>query len=216
MHVSAHRDRERTAEGLGPLHRHPPARDERQLGEVAKKPGVAVGDPPDRRLLTGLERIERAELRSVDVQGRIRNRVAVRVVRREAERLVDPRLELLGQDVLEPVGFRVHGVYSYPERLGEVLLEEAMVADDLERDLLPALGELDATVRRMIRESEDGELLQHRGRRRRSDRHALRDRRRGRPLAAYLKLVDLLQVVLDRLAQRGLRHVPILVRLRSC
>ena len=32
----------------------------------------------------------------------------MRIVRREAERLVDSRLELLGDRVLEPIGFGVH------------------------------------------------------------------------------------------------------------
>ena len=41
---------------------------------------------------------------------RVGDRVPVRVVRREAERLVDPRLELLGDRVLEPVGLVVHVV----------------------------------------------------------------------------------------------------------
>ena len=48
---------------------------------------------------------------------RVRNRVAVRVVRREPERLVDPRLELLGERVLQPVGLVVHLVDVDPERL---------------------------------------------------------------------------------------------------
>ena len=38
---------------------------------------------------------------------RVRDRVAVRIVRREAERAVDPRLELLRDHVLEPVGLVV-------------------------------------------------------------------------------------------------------------
>ena len=48
---------------------------------------------------------------------RVRDRVAVRVVRREAELLVDPRLELLREDVLEPVGLVVHLVDVDAERL---------------------------------------------------------------------------------------------------
>ena len=67
---------------------------------------------------------------------RVRDRVAVRVVRREAERLVDPRLELLRDRVLEPVGLVVHVVDVDPERLREVELEQPVVADHLERDPL--------------------------------------------------------------------------------
>ena len=54
---------------------------------------------------------------------RVRDRFAVRVVCGEAERLVDPRLELLGEGVLEPVCLLVDIVDGDPERLGEVELE---------------------------------------------------------------------------------------------
>ena len=60
----------------------------------------------------------------------------MRVVRREAERPVDPRLELLRDDVLEPVGLVVDVVDVQAERLREVQLEQAVVADHLERDAL--------------------------------------------------------------------------------
>src|SRR5262245_27379873 len=54
----------------------------------------------------------------------VRDRVAVRVVRREAERLVDPGLELLRQRVLEAVGLVVHLVHVDPECPREIQLEE--------------------------------------------------------------------------------------------
>ena len=57
------------------------------------------------------------------------------VVRRIAERFVDSRLDLLGERVLEAVGFGVDGVDPEPERLGQVLLEQAVVPDQLDRDL---------------------------------------------------------------------------------
>ena len=61
-------------------------------------------------------------LRPLEV--RIRDRIAVRVVRREAERTVDAGLELLGDDVLEAVGFVVDVVDVHAERLGEIQLEQ--------------------------------------------------------------------------------------------
>ena len=73
-------------------------------------------------------------LRPLEV--RVRDRVAVRIVGREAERPVDPRLELLRERVLEPVGLVVDVVDADPERLGEVELEQPVVADHLERHLL--------------------------------------------------------------------------------
>src|SRR5439155_13631884 len=91
---SSDRDSERAAERLRTAHRHPPARNEGELGEVAQEGRVAVGNPLDGCLLARGESIERAQLRAVDLQARVRDRVTVGVVRRIAELLVDPRLEL--------------------------------------------------------------------------------------------------------------------------
>ena len=93
-------------------------------------------------------------LRAVDAQLGIRDRIAVRVVRRISERVVDPRLELLGQRVLEAVGLGVHLVEAEAERLREVLLEQPVVPDHLERDPLAGRRQLDAAVRRVLRETQ--------------------------------------------------------------
>ena len=58
----------------------------------------------------------------------------MRVVRRVAELGGDQRLELLGEDVLEHLGLVVHAIPRHPERLGQVELEQPVVADHLERD----------------------------------------------------------------------------------
>src|SRR5690242_14620345 len=89
---------------------------------------------------------------------RVRDRVAVRVVRREAERLVDARLELLRDRVLEPVGLVVDVSEVEAERLREVELEQPVMTDHLERDALAGRRQTDALVRRVLRESERGEL----------------------------------------------------------
>src|SRR5436305_13397111 len=57
----------------------------------------------------------------------VRNRIAVRIVGREAEGLVDPFFELLGDRVLEPVGFGVDVVDGEPERLGQIELQQPVV-----------------------------------------------------------------------------------------
>ena len=62
----------------------------------------------------------------------IGDRVAVWIVRREAELRVDLRLELLGERVLETVGLGVHLVERHPQPVGEVALEQAVVAEHLE------------------------------------------------------------------------------------
>ena len=138
---------------------------------------------------------------AVEAKLSIRDRIAVRVVCRVAERAVDPRFELLGQRMLEPVGLGVHLVEAEPERLGEVELEEPVVADHLERDALAGRRQLDSVVRRVLGEPERGEAFHHRGHRRRADAHALRDGRRRRALALEPELVDLLHVVLHRVGQ---------------
>ena len=45
--------------------------------------------------------------------------------------------------MLEPVGFGVHLVQAEAERLGQILLEQAVVADHLERD--PLAGRVSST-----------------------------------------------------------------------
>jgi len=91
----------------------------------------------------------------------------VRVVRREAERTVDARLELLRDHVLEPVGLVVHVVDVEPEGLGEVELDQAVVADHLERDLLARRRQPGAAVGLVLDQPERSELLDHRRRGRR-------------------------------------------------
>jgi hypothetical protein len=126
----------------------------------------------------------------------------VRIVRRIAERLVDPRLELLGEHVLEPVGLVVDLVDVDPERLREVELEQAVVSDHLERHLLAVRRQGDAAVGRVLDETECRELLHHRARRRGRDAHLARERRRRDAVVRDPELVDLAQVVLDRVAER--------------
>ena len=68
----------------------------------------------------------------------------MRVDRRVAELGGDELLELLGEDVLEHLGLRVHAVPRQAELLGEEELEQAVVAQHLQRELLAGVVELDA------------------------------------------------------------------------
>jgi hypothetical protein len=108
--------------------------------------------------------------------------------------------------VLEPLGLVVHGVDVEPESARKVELEQPMVADHLDRDLLARRREADAAVRRVLHELERRELLDHRAGRRRRDFLLARERRHGHPPALRLEVVQLLQVVLDRVAQGRLCH----------
>jgi hypothetical protein len=85
----------------------------------------------------------------------------MRIVRRVAERAVDPLLQLLREDVLEPVGLVVNVVHVKAEGLGEIELEQTVVADHLHGDTLTGGGQADAFVGRVIDELEGGELLHH-------------------------------------------------------
>jgi 1,4-dihydroxy-6-naphthoate synthase len=134
------------------------------------------------------------------------NRVAVRVVRRKAERPVDPRFELLRDHVLEAVGLVVDRVDVQPERLGEVELEQAVMADHLERDSLAVGCQTGAPVPLVLEELQRGELLDHCRRRRGRHRLILCDRTDRHTPVLGLELVDALQVVLDRLGETGLAH----------
>ena len=79
----------------------------------------------------------------------------------------DERLELLGEDVLEDLGLGVDAIPRHVERLGEVELEQAVVADDLERHALAVGGQLDALVGHVVDEAELAQALAHPRRRRR-------------------------------------------------
>jgi len=80
------------------------------------------------------------------LQVRVRDRVSVRVVRREPERLVDPLFQLLRDHVLETLRLAVDLVDVDAERLREIQLEQAVVADDLERHSLACIRQRDASI----------------------------------------------------------------------
>jgi hypothetical protein len=66
--------------------------------------------------------------------------------------------------VLEPVGLIVHVVDVEAERLGEVELEQSVVADHLDGDALAGAREPCAAVRLVLEQAERSELLHHRRR----------------------------------------------------
>ena len=120
------------------------------LGQVAQHRRVRVRDAHEAPAVAGLEVGQAARLALVDLQPRVGDRVAVRVVRRVAELGRDPRLEVLGDDVLERLGLLVHAVPRHAELLDEVELEQAVVAQHLERHLLALGRELHAPVRDVL------------------------------------------------------------------
>src|SRR3954467_12714863 len=119
----------------------------------------------------------------------------------------DEVLELLREDVLEHLGLRVDAVPRHAEALGQVELEQAVVADDLERALGPAGGEPDALVGLVGDELQLAELAHHARRRGRRDPEALGERGgRDGARAVGRERVDRLGVVLDRRGDGRVAH----------
>ena len=116
----------------------------RRRARCRARPGSAAS--PDRsRRRARRRRARRARARPaarvgalVDLEVRGRDRVAVRVVGRVAELRRDQLRELRGDGVLEHLGLLVDAVPRHAERLGQVELEQAVVADHLERHALAA------------------------------------------------------------------------------
>ena len=185
-------------------------RQEAELGEVAQQPGIAVGHAPDHGFGAARELAQRPVVLVGQLELGRRDRVAVRIARRMAERRVDARLERLGEVVLEPLGLGMHLVPREPERLHQVELEQAVVADDLERRLRARVGQRDAVVRLVAHESHAREALDHRGRRGGGHAEALGERARSHAAGA-IQHPDRLQVILDGLGHD--EHEPDIRRL---
>ena len=168
------------------------------VGEVAQHLGVGVGDPHEHAAGAGLGGGEALGLELLDHEVGGRDRVAVRVARRVAELGRDQRLELLGEHVLEHLGLVVHAVPRHAEALGEVELEQPVVADHLERHARALGGQLHAPVGHVLHQPELVELADHARRRGRRDVQPLGQRVRADGAAGALgELVDRLGVVLD-------------------
>ena len=200
-HVHRRRRSARTADRRTAGDRRP--RSGRRARSRARRGSAASPDRSRRRARSAARRPARASAgcacrRSSIAVGR-RDRVAVRIARRVAELGRDQLLELLGEDVLEHLGLVVHAVPRHAELLGEVQLEQPVVAQHLERD---------APARRRSA-ARRGRARARRARARRAcltiaeadagrDAEALGERvRRDGAAAAPLERVDRLRVVLD-------------------
>ena len=78
-----------------------------------------------------------------------------------AEGAVERRLELLRQHVLEPLGLDVHAVPGQAQRLGQVQLQQPVMAHQLDGDALAGVGQLGAVVALMLDQAHLGQLLDH-------------------------------------------------------
>ena len=113
----------------------------------------------------------------------------------------DARLEVLGDHMLERLGLLVDAVPRHAEVLGEVGLQQPVVAQHLERDPASGFGEHHAAVGDVLDQPPLVEPLEHRRDRGRRDPEPLREvvGPHRRAVGAALQRVDRLRVVLDRL-----------------
>ena len=100
-----------------------------------------------------------------EVELRSRNRIAMGIALGIAESLRDPLLELLGDVVLEDLCLVVDAIPGHPQHLGEIGLQQPVVADHLERYTLAALGQQDAPVGLVTDQAHLVHALEHRGHR---------------------------------------------------
>ncbi len=89
------------------------------------------------------------------------DRVAVGVDRGMAQLGRDQRLEVVGEDVLEHLSLGVNAVPGHAEDIGQVALEQPVVADDLEGDPPAVLGQADAAVGDVTDQPELVKALEH-------------------------------------------------------
>src|ERR1700686_1109460 len=116
------------------------AREQAAALELAEANRVVVGHALDDQLFSDTTFAQRPVAHRADLAGQRRDGVAVRIELRAAEQLEDPLLHPLGDDVLEPFGLVVDLVPAIAEDLDEEHLQEAVVADELQRHLAALAG----------------------------------------------------------------------------
>jgi hypothetical protein len=111
----------------------------------------------------------------------------------------DQLLELLGEHVLEHLGFLMDAIPRHPERLDQVQLEQSVMAYDLERNPPAVLGQRYAAIRLVLDQAQFVQALDHARCRCRGHAESVGQRVRADRLAgAPLERVDRLGVVLNR------------------
>ncbi len=180
-------------------------RDQPNLAQVAQQLGVGVTDTVH---TGGLGRAQAQQGQGGGIGHAQVGRgdgVTVRVEGGIAEGLVDALLEFFGDDVLQPVGFVVDGVPFVAQGAVKVHLQQAVVAHDLEGDLLAGGCEGDAVVLAVFeqRGGAGGELLEHAGDGGGGDTQGSGNAVGAGALTGGGDVVDGFQVVFDGLGEVG-------------
>jgi hypothetical protein len=154
-------DGERAAEGLAIEHLEALARPDRALRQVAQHVGIGVRDAGEHPGLPHVQLVQGARGELLDREVGRGDRVAVGIVRRVAQLGRDDLLELAREHVLEDLGLGVDPIPRDLEDLRQEELEQAGVADDLERDATAVGGQAHAAIGRVLGEPELVELAHH-------------------------------------------------------
>jgi hypothetical protein len=85
----------------------------------------------------------------------------VRVDRRVAKPRGDQLLELLGEHVLEHLGLGMHAIPGHPELLSEEQLQQAVVAQHLQRHSPALLGQVHTVIGLVLDDPDLGQLAHH-------------------------------------------------------
>src|SRR5579863_485377 len=199
MLVPAEFHEQRAAEGLVVADLEAVTRGDPAAGQIAEHLGVGVRYAHEDPAVAGVEALHALGRGLVELEVGAWDRIAVGVHRRVAELGRDQLLELVGEDVLEHLGLGVNAIPGHAERIGEEALEEAVVADHLERHAPPGGGQAHPAVGLVRDEAQLVELLEHRRHRAGCDAETLCEcAGRDRLLAPRLQREDRLRVVVDR------------------
>ncbi len=147
---------------------------------------------------------ERPELGFFDFEGGGRNRGAVRIVARLAQRVGHALDQFLRDGVLQSLGFDMHVPPVIAELAREIRFEDPMATDHLQRGAPPLRRQLHAAIRHMFDESRFGEPFHHAADGRRCDFEHLGDVAGRRETALIGEMKNRFEIVFDRPRQRGL------------
>ena len=111
------------------------------LGQVAQHLRVRVRHANEASRGTDRQLVQAAGRALVDLELGRGDRIAVRVDRRVTQPRGDQRLELLGEHVLEHLRLGVHAIPGHPELLGEEQLQQAVMAQHLQRHTPTLVGQ---------------------------------------------------------------------------
>ncbi len=165
----------------------------------SKELGVLIGDAGDAGTLGGPASRERAQRRCGELAASGGDGIAVGVEGGSAEKFINSLEELVGDYVLELLGFRVNLGPVKTQHADEKQFDQAVAAKDVERELLAGGGEQNAPSGAVADQARLGQGLDHGGDGAGDDAGFSGEPAEGDELAAgpLVLQVNLLDVVFD-------------------